>query len=131
MAKKKNIEDLKAGLTFGESKKVEEKQNEAPVLQEEPAPVVTETSAAVTPAVQTPENVPVTEQKKPVPGSGQSLAEIYKEKFQPVAEKRTERIQIVVTPTIAKKLDDLVAAGKIKSKNDLINFLLEGYLDNI
>lgn len=142
MAKKKTVEDLKAGLTFGNSQNVdtqnaasaaaavdtepEQKMAQEPAASAEPiadssAPVKMEQEPVVVPP----------EQKDPVPGSGQSLAEIYREKFQPADEKRTERIQIVVTPTVSRKLDELVRDRKIKSKNDLINFLLEGYLENI
>ena len=143
MAKKKNIEDLKAGLTFGNSQNVEKKEETAtviPAVEKTPEVKTEQVSAApVNPVAETPVEVkPVqetaavrSEQKEVVSGSAQSLAEIYREKFQPAAEKRTKRIQIVVTPTIRDELDALVSEGKIKSINDLINFLLEGYLADI
>lgn len=143
MAKKKTIEDLKVGLTFGNSQNVEKKEETVPAIPAAPtapevkpeqvstvpAKPVAEPKVDVKPVQETP--AAQTEQKEVVSGGTQSLAEIYREKFQPAAEKRTERIQIVVTPTISKKLDELVRNEKIKSKNDLINFLLEGYLADI
>lgn len=44
-------------------------------------------------------------------------------------ETRSQRLQIVVKPSVNKKLDKLVKQKKIKSKNDLINFLVEDYLE--
>lgn len=42
---------------------------------------------------------------------------------------RNKRIQIVVTSRVGEALDRLVSKKKIKSKNDLVNFLLEKYLE--
>lgn len=47
----------------------------------------------------------------------------------PQEETRSKRIQIVVKPSINKELDQLVKQKKIKSKNDLVNFLLEQFLE--
>lgn len=44
------------------------------------------------------------------------------------AEKRSKRLQIIVKPSIGKKLDQYVNEGIIKNKNDLINFLLETWI---
>ena len=46
-------------------------------------------------------------------------------------EKRCQRVQIVVKPSVNQKLDLLVQQKKIKSKNDLINFLLESYISQL
>ena len=46
----------------------------------------------------------------------------------PQEEKRNQRVQIVVKPSLNEKLDLLVKQKKIKSKNDLVNFLLESYI---
>lgn len=43
-------------------------------------------------------------------------------------ETRSQRVQIVVKPSVNEKLDLLVKQKKIKSKNDLVNFLLESYI---
>ena len=43
-------------------------------------------------------------------------------------ETRSQRVQIVVKPSVNDKLDLLVKQKKIKSKNDLVNFLLESYI---
>ena len=43
-------------------------------------------------------------------------------------ETRSQRLQFVVKPSVNAKLDQLVREGKIKSKNDLVNFLLESYI---
>ena len=43
-------------------------------------------------------------------------------------EKRSTRLQFVVKPSVNVKLDQMVKEGKIKSKNDLVNFLLESYI---
>lgn len=137
MAKKENIVDLKGGLTtgldFGKAKEV----MPAPVVPaEEPAaPAETAVPSQNAQDVQNVQNVPVAapvvkEPKKSSPVS-KSLNELYEAKRQAEVEPRTVRIQAVVTPTIATKLDELVASNQIKSRNDLINFLLEGYLGNM
>ena len=46
----------------------------------------------------------------------------------PQEETRSKRVQVVIKPSTNKALDALVRQGKIKSKNDLINFLLEDFL---
>lgn len=42
-------------------------------------------------------------------------------------ERRSVKLNILVTPSIAEQLDDAAKKGTIKSRNDLINFLLEDY----
>ena len=49
----------------------------------------------------------------------------------PQEETRSHRIQIVVKPSVGQALDRLVEENKIKSKNDLINFLVEEFLANL
>lgn len=44
-------------------------------------------------------------------------------------EIRNKRLQFVVKPSVNKALDKLVKQKKIKSKNDLVNFLLEQYIE--
>lgn len=46
-------------------------------------------------------------------------------------ETRSQRVQIVIKPSVNAKLDSLVEQKKIKSKNDLVNFLLENYVAQI
>lgn len=121
MARKENAIDLTAGLTFGSSKDGQEKEAGAPA-QKQPVP---ETKAQE-PAAQ--QKAPAEEEKEPATAVNKSLADIYEGKLQQAPEARTVRIQAVVTPSISKKLDELASKGKIKSRNDLINFLLEGYL---
>lgn len=110
-----------------------EKVAEAPVVKEvieaPVAPVkgtVAESSAPVEqnpPVVEEPKKEPVA---APAPEKG-NLAAVYAEKTVIPKELRTRRIQVVVTPSIEEKLNELVAERKIRSKNDLINFLLESY----
>lgn len=47
----------------------------------------------------------------------------------PQEEIRSKRIQIVVKPSVSRELDRLVKQKKIKSKNDLVNFLLESFIE--
>ena len=47
----------------------------------------------------------------------------------PQEETRSKRIQIVIKPSVNKELDRLVKQKKIKSKNDLVNFLLESFIN--
>ena len=127
MAKKDNLAKLTGGLTagldFGDSKKVE---NEAPVQQEAP---VQETAAPqpAAPEAVAPEAVASAGEGSAAPAP-MSLADVYKGKMQAKAEARSARLQVVVTPTTAAKLDELVKEHRINSKNDLINVLLEEYL---
>lgn len=44
-------------------------------------------------------------------------------------ETRSQRVQIVIKPSVNEKLDKLVKQKVIKSKNDLVNFLLENWLN--
>lgn len=44
-------------------------------------------------------------------------------------ETRSAKLNILVKPSTAQKLDESVKEGKIKSRNDLINFLLEKYFE--
>ncbi len=45
-------------------------------------------------------------------------------------DTRTSRISVFVTHSISEKLNESVRERKIKSKNDLINFLLEQYFES-
>lgn len=44
-------------------------------------------------------------------------------------EIRSKRIQIVIKPSVNEKLDEYAADGVIKSKNDLVNQLLEKFIE--
>ena len=46
----------------------------------------------------------------------------------PQEETRSHRIQIVVKPSIGKELDRMAKENIIKSKNDLINYLIEEFV---
>lgn len=48
--------------------------------------------------------------------------------YRPSYETRSKRVNLVIKPTLNSALDKMVEEGKIKSKNDLINFLLENYI---
>ena len=130
MAKKQNIEDLGAGLTFGSSQKVDtgagEKREQPVQTQGVPEPTQPAPAAPVEQVKETP-----VQNQEPAPGSSKSMAAIYANKLQLEDQPRTVRIQAVVTQNTATRLDELVKARKIRSRNDLINFLLEGYLEQI
>lgn len=127
MAKEKHEYDIGAGLSLGRRKE-ENEQTEVRAsgneLKKEQAPVK---PAESVPAVQ-PE--PAVE-SAPAPAAASSFAGLYASQANFVVEPRNVRIQMVVTQTTAQKLDKLVQDGKIRSKNDLMNFLLEGYLGSI
>ena len=73
------------------------------------------------------ETAPVQEAVKEETAAANDLVAIYEAKKRAEPEARNVRLQAVITPTLNDKLNEMVAAGKIKSKNDLINFLLERY----
>lgn len=105
MAKKENIRDdggLLGGLSFGESKRAAQ---EAPATRPAPA----------TPVVSAPQKVPVS----------QVLTRSYRDSRE---EKRRVRYSFLITPTTNRLLDEAVKRGEIKSKNHLVNYLLEQYL---
>lgn len=45
-------------------------------------------------------------------------------------ERRSVKLNILVTPSTAKMLDEAAKRGEIKSRNDLINYLLEEYFED-
>lgn len=107
MAKAENIRDdggLLGGLSFGASKQAAE---DGVKTQTAPAPVV-----AATP-------VPQAEQMS------QILRKSYQENSR--IERRNIKLNIMITPTMSKMLDNASQSGEIKSKNDLINSLLEQF----
>lgn len=129
MAKKENTVDVTAGLSFNNSQAAA--GGETPAVKEPAAagevkesPVTAKETAAEKPA----EPVPV--QTPPQEVTSKGLAESYADTVR-FGEARVVRIQAVVSQNTAKKLDELVSTRKIKSKNDLINFLLEGYLETL
>ena len=108
MAKKENTEDLQGGLTAGlkfsasrEVKNMGDKTNPAE---------------------------PAAENNK---NENDSLSEMYQGTMQLQNEKRSYRFNILIRPSLAKKMEQAAAEGKIKSRNDLINFLLERYFDEL
>lgn len=44
-------------------------------------------------------------------------------------ESRTKKMLIMIRPSIGEILDELAKNGTIKSKNDLINYLIEDFID--
>ena len=46
-------------------------------------------------------------------------------------EKKTVKFNLLLKPSISEKLDELVDEGKIRSKGDLINSLLEEFINNL
>lgn len=102
MAKAENIRDdesLLGGLSFGASKQA---------TQETPGAK----AASVT----------QTAQASDVP---QALVKGYKDSKE---ERRNVKLNILIRPSTAKLLEKAVQRKEIKSKNDLINYLLEQYL---
>lgn len=53
------------------------------------------------------------------------LVDVYRQQGR--AERRTTKLNILVKPSTAQKMDKAVEEGEIKSRNDLINYLLEEY----
>lgn len=138
MAKKENMVDLTAGLTAGLT--FDDAQRVADVGTPERRENVTPREVGEIPGTGSEGTASgaanPTGAEIPAPDStSKGLAEIYADKMdkrQQESEKaRKVRIQVVVTRNTAKMLDELVAQQKIKSKNDLINFLLEGYLETL
>jgi len=97
----------------------EEKTAEA--APEAPAPIVAEA-----PGAQAAEPAAPVQEEKP-----NDLVAIYKTKMGAEPEPRNIRLQAVITPTLNNKLNELVTTGAIKSRNDLINFLLERYFKEL
>ena len=110
-------EELSAGQEK-EQEKVETEQIADNVSAEEDAQNENDAQNAVA--------EPVQEQERVV----NSLVASYEDKRKIEDEPRSVRIQVVVTQSISDKLNDSVAKREIKSKNDLINFLLESYYNS-
>lgn len=113
---KKQAGGLPAELAAGR----EETQVTPPVAQESPAPAPI--PAPVAPAAPV---APVVED--PVDTGLVATYDAQKR----VQEPRSVRFQAVITQSVNDKLNELANTGKIKSRNDLVNFLLERYLDEI
>ena len=99
---------------------------EAPVAVPE-VPVVQEQVTPPQPAVEETQ-----QEKKPAVAS---LIQSYEATLPAKPEARTSRLNVVITPTLEKKLNDLakgrIPGRQIQSKNDLMNFLLERYFEEI
>lgn len=113
MAKKSNAFELAAGLSFGDN--AEKKTTTPEPKRQDP---VVESNVPV----EEPASKPVRESVQQAEDTGYQYQE---------TEQRTVRIQAVVTETTARKLDALTKEKKIKSKNDLINYLLEEYFKDV
>ena len=85
----------------------------------------------VEPAPATQPEIPqvVKEEPKPQEVTGNNLAASYAAMKGPEQEPRNVRLQVVITPSMNTKLNAHVANRKIRSKNDLVNFLLERYFE--
>lgn len=57
--------------------------------------------------------------------SKNQLVDVYRQQGR--AERRSTKLNILVKPSTAQKMDKAVEDGEIKSRNDLINYLLEEY----
>lgn len=113
MAKKENMTEvsggLSAGLDFGASREA----------KKTPAPVAPAETPAVAPAV---EPAPV----KPKT-AGKHLTDMYQNSIKEVEETRSKPFMVKLKPSTMEKMDKAVKKKIIKSRADLINFLLEQY----
>lgn len=114
MAKRENMTEvsggLSAGLDFGASKEVKK------------APV--EETPVEKPAVK-PVQKPVADDK--AKSSGKQLTDMYQSSIKEVEETRSKPFMVKIKPSTAEKMDRAVKKKIIKSRADLINFLLEQY----
>ena len=142
MAKKENrpTVDPLAGLDYGRSKaereeqrRQEEMRRQEELRKQEEARLAEmkrseEAAAQNHEAAKEVEQQTSKEEKSPAAGQG-NLASVYAEKKKNLPQTRNVRLQVVITPAISERLDQLVKSHEIRSKNDLINFLLESYFD--
>lgn len=56
-----------------------------------------------------------------------ALARGYQKSIEPTVERRSVKVNILITPSLSEALDHAVKHKKIRSRNDLINYLLEQY----
>ena len=115
------------GLTFGEEKGNAPKEETNPAhttAPDQPTPAPVATTKEKEPAA------PVTETPE-TPARKSDLTGSYQETLQSAPERRNIRLNFTVTPTMAEKLDNAVRNRQIKSKNDLINFLVEKYFKEL
>lgn len=103
MAKKEHQDNVTGGLTAG-------LEFTAPISKEE---------EGRPPQRQTMTNQP----------AGSPLTEGYQQVHKRKIETRSAKLNILVKPSTASKLDDAVTNGEIRSRNDLINYLLEKYFE--
>jgi len=68
------------------------------------------------------------EKKKNEPATAGSIVEGYKKTVKHY-ERRSVKFNILITPTIAMKMDQAIERGELRSRNDLINHLLEVYFE--
>ena len=59
------------------------------------------------------------------------VVEAYRNTLKAKPEGRTVRLACVVTPRVAQAIERACASGDIKSRNDLVNFLLEKWCDEV
>ena len=109
MAKLENIpkdnNGLTSGLDFGASKEAKEQQ----LLEEQERKRL--------------EQMEKERQEKNKPTN--YIVEEYKKNTR--YERRNVKINAMITPSLSKKMDESLEKGEIRSKNDLINQLLEMY----
>ena len=79
---------------------------------------------------------PVVEEKQPEKkAAAPALAMAYEATLPAKPEPRTARLNVVITPSLDKKLNDLakgrIPGRQIQSKNDLMNYLLTRYFEEI
>ncbi len=73
------------------------------------------------------------ENKQPTPAvnkqTANPLTKGYQQMHKGKMETRSSKVNILIKPSTAQKLEDAVNNGTIKSRNDLINYLLEKYFE--
>lgn len=74
---------------------------------------------------------PEARQQAPVRRTGKNqLVAGYDSRRMEEPERRSVKQNILITPYIAGRMDEAAKKGEIKSRNDLINYLLEEYFKN-
>lgn len=120
MALPKNEEEVTTGLNFGASAEVKEGEQVLVRPQNQTATPDAPAGAPSVPAEKTEEPVILTDMKS-----------FYRKEFgsQILSERETMSVrkQVVITPSLDKKLKKAVKSREIKSMNHLVNVLLELY----
>ena len=98
---------LSAGLDFGASREIKKDPVPAPVQE---APVQTPAAAPAKPKT-----------------AGKALTDMYQSSIKEVEETRSKPFMVKLKPSTMEKMDKAVKKKIIKSRADLINFLVEQY----